>query len=116
MWQLAVRAGVIHRERKLMGEQLGDLIDRNIVLRGQLLDGLVTQNLTHLIGGDRQVLAGPNPGLHLIAESGLLKLGDDRVQTALAAGPQVVVQDDQRRGRAFFRSSNARPRGPPLTA
>jgi hypothetical protein len=35
---------------------------------------------------------------------------------AVEAGPQVVVQDDQRRGRAFFRSSNARPRGPPLTA
>ena len=34
---------------------------------------------------------------------------------AVEAGP-IFGQDDQWRGRAFFRSSNARPRGPPLTA
>jgi len=59
MRQLAVRAGVIHRQRKLLRQHLGELIDRNIEAGGQLLDGVAAQHLLQLFGGDREILAVP---------------------------------------------------------
>src|SRR5712671_118640 len=72
MRQFAIRAGMVHRHRELMGKKLRDLVDRDIVLGGELLDGVVAKHLPYLVGRDRQVLAGPDPGLHLVAQSSLL--------------------------------------------
>ena len=47
-------------------------------LRGQLLDRVAAEHLLQLLGRDRQVLAVADPGFDLIAEAGLLQLGDDR--------------------------------------
>ena len=61
MRQRAVRAGVIDRGGKLLGQNFGDLIDRDVVLRRQLPDGVIAQNLVQLVGRNRQVRAASNP-------------------------------------------------------
>ncbi len=92
MRQLAVRAGVIHCSRQLLRQNLGELIDRDIEPRGQLLDGVAAEHLLQLLGGDRQILTVSDPGFDLIAKAGLLQLGDDRVQSALAAIAEHFAQ------------------------
>ena len=61
MRQLAVRAGMIDRGGKLLGQNFRDLIDRDVVLRRQLPDGVVAQNLMQLVGRNRQVRAASDP-------------------------------------------------------
>ena len=77
MGQLAVWACPIHGGRKLLRQDLRDLIHRNIEARSQLFDGVAAQNLLKLVGGDRQVLTVSQPGLHLLAEACLLQFGDN---------------------------------------
>ena len=52
--QFAVGAGVVHGLRKLVGQHLGDLVDRDIVLGGKLPDDPVIPGLTsfQLLGSD----------------------------------------------------------------
>jgi hypothetical protein len=45
VWQLAVGARLVDGVRNLLREDLGDLIDGNIVLRGELLDRIASQYL-----------------------------------------------------------------------
>src|SRR5271154_5205446 len=68
MRKLAVRACLVDRDRKLVRQHFGDLIDRNIVLGGELPDDVAAQHLLDLIGRDRQVLSVPEPRTDLIAE------------------------------------------------
>jgi hypothetical protein len=78
MRQLAVRAGSVDGIGKLVRQDLGNLIDRNIEPGCELPDGIAAQNLLKLIGRNRQVLAIADPGLHLITQTGLLQFGYDR--------------------------------------
>jgi len=78
MRKLAVRTGVIHGSGELLRQNLPKLIDRNIEPGGQLLDGVATEHLLQLLGRNRQVLTGSDPGFDLIAEARLLQLGDNR--------------------------------------
>src|SRR3979490_1148464 len=68
MRQFAIRAGMVHRYRELMGNKLRDVVDRDFLLGGELLAGVVAKRVPPLIGRHRQVLAGPDPGLHLVAQ------------------------------------------------
>ena len=92
---MAVGAGIIDRFRQLLSQDLRDLIDRNIVLGGQLSDGVVAQHLLQFLRTDRQVLAIAEPGLDLIAETRLLELGDNGGQTTLPAIPEDFAQHDR---------------------
>ena len=67
VWQLAVRTGVIHSRGKLLRQNLGDLIDRDVELGRQLLDRVAAKHLVQLLGRNRQVLPASDPGFHLIA-------------------------------------------------
>src|ERR1700723_2400615 len=69
MRQLAVRTGVIHRGGKLLRQNFGDLIDRDVEPCGQLLDGVAAQHLMQLVGRDRQILTISEPGFDLLAEA-----------------------------------------------
>ena len=94
MRQLAVGTRFVDGVRKLMRENLGDLIDGDIVFGRELLDDIAAQHLLELLGRNRQVPAVADPGLHLIAETGLLKLGHDGGQSALPpAATQYLAQD-----------------------
>lgn len=95
---MAVRARLIDRLRQLLSEDLRDLIDRNIVLGRQLPNGIVAEHLLQFFRRDRQVLAVAEPGLDLIAEPRLLKLGDNGGQAALAATTKEFVQYDRQHG------------------
>src|ERR1700736_4111275 len=82
MRELAVRTGVIHDRGKHLRQNRGELIDRDVEPRRQLLDRVAAQHLLQLLGGDRKVLTVSDPGFELVAKPGLLQLGDDRVQSA----------------------------------
>lgn len=92
MRQLAVRASVVDGAGKLLRQDLGDLIDRDVVLGGELPNGIAAQHLLQLFRGDRQVLAIADPGLHLVAETRLLQLGNDSGKSALTAVAQYLAQ------------------------
>jgi hypothetical protein len=79
MRQLAVRTGPVHGGRQLLGQDLCDLIHRDIEPGGQLLDRIAAQYLFQLVGRDRQVLTVADPGFDLLAETGLLQFGDDGI-------------------------------------
>ena len=55
MREFAIGAGVVDGHWKLVGQYLGQLVDRNIVFRGQLPDRVIAQNLPQLIRRDRQI-------------------------------------------------------------
>src|SRR5215469_3611805 len=57
MRQFSIRAGLIDRERQLMRKNLRDLVDRNMILRGELSNGVAAEYLLQLIRRDGQVLA-----------------------------------------------------------
>jgi len=92
---MAVRARLIDRLRQFLSKDLRDLIDRNIVLGRQLPNRIVAEHLLQFFGRDRQVLAVAEPGLDLIAEARLLKLGDNGGHAALAATAKELVQYDR---------------------
>src|SRR4029077_18090534 len=96
--ELTAGACVIDRQRQLVRQYLRQLVDRDVVLGGELLDAVASEHLTQLIGRDRQVLAIADPGFDLIAEAGLLQLGDDRVKPALAAIAENFAQHDRKHG------------------
>src|SRR5229473_3630085 len=100
MRELAVGAGVIDGGGKCVRQNLGELIDRDVVARGQLPDRVAAQHLLQLLGGDRQVLAVSDPGFDLIAEACLLQLGDDRGEPALAAIAEHFAEHDREYGAA----------------
>jgi len=99
MRELAVRTGLIHGLGKLLRQNLGELIDRDVEPRRQLLDGVAAQHLLQLLGRDRQVLAVSDPGFDLIAEARLLELGDDGGESALAAIAEHFAQHDRNHSR-----------------
>ncbi|KTT54232.1 hypothetical protein SB7C_12355, partial [Staphylococcus epidermidis] len=99
MRQLAVGARAVHRPRKLLGQHLGQLVDRNVEPGGELLDRVAAQHLLQLVGRDRQVLAGADPGFDLVAEPGLFELGDDGRQAALPAIALHLAEHDGNHGR-----------------
>ena len=70
--QLSIRTGVIHRFGKLLRQNLGELIDRNIEPRGQLLDGIAAQYL--------------------------LQFGNNRRKAALTAVAEHFAQHDRQHG------------------
>jgi len=74
MRQLAVRAGVIDRQRQLLGEHFGKLIDRDIEPCGQFPDLFAAKHLLQLVRGNRQVLPVSDPGFDLVAKTGLFEL------------------------------------------
>src|SRR6266700_7346545 len=84
--EATVRTGVIHGQRELVCQYLTQLVDRDVVLGGELLDGVAPQHLAQLIGRDRQVLTVADPGFDLIAKASPLQLGDDSVEPTLASG------------------------------
>lgn len=92
---MAAGTGIIDRFRQLLGQDLRDLIDRNIVLGRQLPDGVVAQYLLQFFRTDRQVLAIAEPRLDLIAEPRLLELGDNGRQASLAAIAEDFAQHDR---------------------
>ena len=47
--QFAVRAGLVDGLRKLVGQHLRDLVDRDIVLGGELPDDVASEHLLQLI-------------------------------------------------------------------
>jgi hypothetical protein len=98
--QFAVRAGLIDRERKLVGQYLGDLIDGDILFGGELPNDVAAEYLFQLISCDRQVLTGSDPGFGDPAESRLLQLGDDRIEAALLAAAHDLAQYGRKHGGA----------------
>jgi len=82
-----------------MGQDLGELIDRDVEPSGQLLDDIAAQDLLKLFRGDREVCPVSNPGFDLIAEAGLLELVDDGGKSALAAAAENLAQH-RRKNRA----------------
>ena len=100
MRQFTVRARMIDRKRKLVRQHLGNLVDGNVIFGGELPHGVVAEYLPQLIGRDGQVVTGADPGFHLLAKSGLLQLGDDRIQSALTAGAQDFAQHRRKDGSA----------------
>jgi len=95
MRQLAVRTGVIHRGGEILRQEFAELIDGDVESRGQLLDRVAAEHLLQLLGGDREVLTVSEPGFDLIAKAGLLELGDDRRESALAAVAEHLAQHDR---------------------
>jgi hypothetical protein len=95
MRQLAVRTGAIHGLGKLLRQNPGELIDRDVEPRRQLLDGVAAEHLLQLLGRNRQVLAVSDPGFDQIAEARLLELGDDGGEPALAAIAEHFAQHDR---------------------
>ena len=98
MRELPVRAGVIHRQWKRLRQDLGELVDRDVVAGRQLSDGVAAQHLLQVLGRDRQVLAIADPLFDLVADAGLLQLGDDRIKPALAAITEHFAQHDRQHG------------------
>ena len=96
--QAAVRAGVIDGGRELVRQHLGELVDRNVEARRELLDGVAAEHLLQLFGRNRQVLAVADPRFDLIAKPALLKLGDDRRQSTLAAIAKHLAQHHRNHG------------------
>jgi hypothetical protein len=90
--ELAIRAGVVHRGGKLLRQNLGELINRDIKTRSQLLDGIAAQHLLQLLGRDGKVLAVSDPGSDLVAKACLLQPGDDRREPALAGIAEHFAQ------------------------
>jgi hypothetical protein len=70
------------------GQDLGQLARSSVAvhadLRGQIAQRVLTQDLTELVGGDRLVGAGADPGVHHIAEASLLELVHEATQASLA--------------------------------
>jgi len=97
--ELTVRTGVIDRQRQLLCQQLAELVNRDIEARRQLLGGIAAQYLLQLLRCDWQVLAVSDPGLDLIAEAGLLQLGDDGIEPALAAIAKHFAENNRQHGR-----------------
>ena len=83
---------MVDGRRQLMRQYLGELIDRDVEPRSQLPDRVAPEHLLQLLGRDRQVLAIADPGFDLIAEAGLLQLGDDRRSSALPAIAEHLAQ------------------------
>jgi len=100
MGQLSVRTCAVDRFGKLLCQNLRDLIDWDVELRGELLDCVAAQDLLQLLGGDRQVVAVADPRFDLIAEARLLQFGHDRAQTALAAGTENLADDNRKHSAA----------------
>jgi hypothetical protein len=96
--QLSVRARLVNGLWKLLRQDLGDLIDRDVEPGRQLLDRVTTEHLLQLLRGDWQVLSVADPGFHLISETRLLQFGDDGGQTALIAAAQYLAQHNRQNG------------------
>jgi hypothetical protein len=58
--EFAIGAGVVDGHRQLVGQHLGELVDRDVIFRRQLPDRVIAQNLPQLIRRDRQVLTIPD--------------------------------------------------------
>ena len=56
MREVPAWAGVIHRRRKLLRQNLRKLVDRNIEARRKLLHLIAAQHLLQFVGGNRNVL------------------------------------------------------------
>src|ERR1700722_678913 len=95
MRQFSVRARMVDGGRKLLRQNLGNLIDRDVELGSQLLDRVAAQYLLELLSRDRQGLPVSDPGFDLIAQTRLLQLGNDRRQSALIAVAQYLAQHNR---------------------
>lgn len=95
---MAVRAGMIDRLGQFLGQDLRDLIDRDIVPGSELPNRVATEHLLQLFRTDRHILAIAKPGFDLIAETGLFELGDNGGQAALAAIAEELVHDNREHG------------------
>src|SRR5271166_847054 len=96
--QLAVGARLVHGERQLVRQHLRHLVDRNVVFGGDLPDRVVAEHLLELVGSDREILAVADPGFDLVAEAGLLELGDDGGKPALAPGTHDLAHHHRQYG------------------
>jgi hypothetical protein len=92
MGQTAVGAGVIHRLGQFLGQNLAQMVDRDVVAGSQLADDIAAENAAELVGRDRQVLAFAEPGFDLVTEPRLLELCDDRAETALIVAAEHLAQ------------------------
>ena len=59
--EFTIRAGVVDGHRQLVGQHLGQLVNRDVIFRGQLPHRVIAQNLSQLIRRDRQVVTVPDP-------------------------------------------------------
>jgi len=70
--QFAIGARLVHSQRELVCQDLGHLVDRDVVLGGELADDVAAQHLLELIGRNRQVLArSPRPPCSSLATMAL---------------------------------------------
>src|SRR3954447_1188150 len=92
MGQMALRACLVDRLGQLLGQDLAELVNRDVVARRELADGVVAEHGAKLVGRDRQVLAVTEPGFDLIAEARLLEFCDDRAEAALIVAAEHLAQ------------------------
>src|SRR5438270_13905438 len=82
---LLVRCHVVDRTRQLVRKFRQQLIARHLELPRKLIDRVGAERLVELIGRDRLVLSGADPGIHLVAKSSLPELIDKATERAGAA-------------------------------
>src|SRR5947209_18345724 len=82
---LPVRRHVIDRTGQLVRKFRQQLIARHLELPRKLIDRVGPERLIELIGSDRLVLSGADPGIHLVPKSSLPELIDKTTERAGAA-------------------------------
>src|SRR6478609_5167635 len=90
--QMPLRACLVHGLGQFLGQNLAELVDRDVVARRKLPNRVAAEHRAELVGRDRQVLAVAEPGFDLVTEAGLLELRDDCAEAALIVAAEHLVQ------------------------
>src|SRR6186713_942372 len=110
MWQPSVGARMVHGLGQFLGQDLAELVDRDVVAGGELADGVAPKHRAELVGRDRQVLTLAEPRFDLVAEAGLLELCNDRAEAALIVAAEHLAQH-RRQDRGAELAERAAQRG-----
>src|SRR6185295_6464462 len=79
--KLPVRRQLVDDARKVPGELRKQIVMPGTRLAGKIVDGLLPERLAQLVGRDRLVLAGADPGVDHVLQAVLLELIDEHVET-----------------------------------